>query len=148
MARISGLLMGSLTMLVRHFFCRSRLTVVSHRVTSNYHTSSEANPCRLFRDRDCRHEKGCFFFFFFFRMWLDATAGTRFAFLCAFRTLIDLLSLLNYLDRLKIHIIDFTIHHYLTVVITVPNKVSVVLSRPRGQIQTPYCCFPQYSLGM
>ena len=98
----------------------------------------------LFRDRDCQHERGCFVFF---RMRLDATAGACIAFLCAFRTLIALLLLQYYLDRLMIHIIDFTIHHYPTVVISAPNEVSAILSQPRGQIQAPYCCFPQYSLG-
>ena len=65
--------------------------------------------------------------FRFFRMRLDATAGACIAFLCAFRTLIALLSLQYYLDRLKIHIIDFTRHHYPTVVISAPNEVSVDL---------------------
>ena len=86
--------------------------------------------------------------FFFYRMRLDATASVCLAFLCAFQTLIALLSLQYSLNRLKIHIIDFTIHNYPTVVISAPNEVSVVLSRPRGQIQNPNCCFPQYSLGM
>ena len=71
---------------------------------------------------------------FFYRMRLDATAGVCLAFLCAFRTLIALLSLQYSLNHLKIHIIDFTIHDYPTVVISAPNEVSVVLSRPRGQI--------------
>ena len=62
--------------------------------------------------------------------------------------LIALLSLLYSLNRLKIHIIDFATHHYPTVVISAPNEVSVILSQLRGQIQNPYCCFPQYSLGM
>ena len=73
-------------------------------------------------------------FFYFYRMRLDATAGVCLAFLCAFRTLIALLSLQYSLNHLKIHIIDFTIHDYPTVVISAPNEVSVVLSRPRGQI--------------
>ena len=89
-----------------------------------------------------------FLLLFFYRMRLDATAGACLAFLCAFRTLIALLSLQYSLNYLKIHIIDFTIHDYPTVVISAPNEVSVVLSRPRGQIQIPDCCFPQYSLGM
>ena len=89
-----------------------------------------------------------FLFYFFYRMRLDATAGVCLAFLCAFRTLIALLSLQYSLNHLKIHIIDFTIHDYPTVVISAPNEVSVVLSRPTGQIQIPDCCFPQYSLGM
>ena len=88
------------------------------------------------------------FFLFFYRMRLDATAGVCLVFLCAFQTLIALLSLQYSLNRLKIHIIDFAIHDYPTVVISAPNEVSVVLSRPRGQIQNPDCCFPQYSLGM
>ena len=61
---------------------------------------------------------------------LDATAGVCLAFLCAFRTLIALLSLQYSLNHLKIHIIDFTIYDYPTVVISVPNEVSVVLSQP------------------
>ena len=89
-----------------------------------------------------------YYYFFFYRMRLDATAGVCLAFLCAFRTLIALLSLQYSLNHLKIHIIDFTIHDYPTVVISAPNEVSVVLSRSRGQIQIPDCCFPQYSLGM
>ena len=88
------------------------------------------------------------FLFIFYRMRLDATAGVCLAFPYAFRTLIALLSLQYSLNHLKIHIIDFTIHDYPTVVISAPNEVSVVLSRPRGQIQIPDCCFPQYSLGM
>ena len=48
-------------------------------------------------------------------MRLDATAGVCLAFLCAFQTLIALLSLQYSLNRLKIHIIDFTIHDYPTV---------------------------------
>ena len=51
--------------------------------------------------------------FFFYRMRLDATAGVCLAFLCAFRTLIALLSLQYSLNHLKIHIIDFTIHDQL-----------------------------------
>ena len=78
---------------------------------------------------------------FFFRMRLDATASIFLAFLCAFRTLIALVSLPYSLNHRNIHIIDFAIHHYLTVVISVPNKVSVILSWPRGHIQNPYCCF-------
>ena len=89
-----------------------------------------------------------YFYLFFYRMRLDATAGVCLAFLCAFRTFIALLSLQYSLNHLKIHIIDFTIHDYPTVVISAPNEVSVVLSRPRGQIQIPDCCLPQYSLGM
>ena len=68
-----------------------------------------------------------FFLLLFFRMRLDSTAGVCLAFLCAFRTLIALLSFQYYLDRLKNHIIDFTIHHYPTVVISAPNEVSVDL---------------------
>ena len=86
--------------------------------------------------------------FFFNRMWLDTTASVCPAFLCAFQTLITLLSLPYSLHRLKIHIIDFAIHHYPTVVISAPNEVLVILSRPKGQIQTLYCCFLQYSLGI
>ena len=63
-------------------------------------------------------------------MRLDATACVCLAFLCAFQTLIALLSLQYSLNRLKIHIIDFTIHDYHTVLTSAPNKVSVVLSRP------------------
>ena len=37
--------------------------------------------------------------------------------------------------------IGFAIHHYPTVLTSAPNKVSVVLSQPRGQIQKLYCCF-------
>ena len=40
-----------------------------------------------------------------------------------------------FLNHLKIHIIDFAIHHYPTVVI---SEVSVFLSQPTGQIQKPY----------
>ena len=75
------------------------------------------------------------FYLFFYLMRLDATAGVCLAFLCAFQTLIDLLSLQYSLNRLKIHIIDFTTHDYRTLVILAPNEVSVVLTRPRGQIQ-------------
>ena len=70
------------------------------------------------------------FFIFFYRMRLDATAGVCLTFLCAFRTLIALLSLQYSPNHLKIHIIDFTMHDYPTVVISAPNEVSVVLSRP------------------
>ena len=62
---------------------------------------------------------------FFYRMQLEATAGVCLVFLCAFQTLIALLSLQYSLNRLKIHIIDFTIHDYPTVVISAPNEVSV-----------------------
>ena len=109
--------------------------------------------CFVIEVADIKGEVSFFFFFFllllfFYCMRLDATAGVYLAFLCAFRTLIALLSLQYSLNHLKIHIIDFTIHDYPTVVISAPNEVSVVLSRPRGQIQIPDCCFPQYSLGM
>ena len=88
-----------------------------------------------------------FFFLFFFRMQLDTTAGVFPAFFCAVRTLIALLSLPYSLNHLKFHIIDFTMHHYPIVVISVPNKVSVILSRPRGHIQNTYCCFSHWHVG-
>ena len=83
-----------------------------------------------------------------FNFQLDATAGIFLVFLCAFRTLIALLLLPYSLNHLKIHIINFAIHHYPTVIISAPNEVSVILSWSRGHIQNPYCCFLQYSLGM
>ena len=104
--------------------------------------------CFVIEVADIKGEVSFLFNFFFYRMRVDATAGVCLVFLCAFRTFIALLSLQYSLNHLKIHIIDFTIHDYPTVVISAPNKVSVVLSRPRGQIQIPDCCFPQYSLGM
>ena len=87
-------------------------------------------------------------------MRLDATAGVCLAFLCAFRTLIALLSLQYSLNHLKIHIIDFTIHDYPTVVISAPNEVSVVLSRPslaapdpkRGSGETVYKKFELWNV--
>ena len=62
-------------------------------------------------------------------------------FLCALQTFIALPSLQYLLNRFKIHIIDFAIQHYPTVLISALNEVSVILeAKYKTHINTRLAC--------